>query len=447
MLQPKTKKTNVTNLSLFPELSPVVLPAKQAARQVSTARLPTNTTTYQHPVHRWFNFIAGFSPEFVQNCCASVREETPLLLDPFAGCATAPLVACQLGFRAIGFEAHPVFARIATAKLTLPSSVDELNHIEHIIQPGIQNPELVRILPLAPAAFLTKLFPLDVLQELLGAREALIKNDLIDNEIAFLLLSKVVDLSSHSQTDGIYKAPTSKKNSISPGEACAGIAQIMREDLIHVRLPGYQNRGRIINSSSESMIQIGNETVSLIVTSPPYLNNFDYAEMTRMYLYFWGMAESWGDITDKVRSKLIVNTTTALRGHKQRQDEYRDNIADCLVPSLDDLVYKLAEQRKIKPGKKEYDFLVFPYFSQMTNVFRECFRSMKAGATIHVLIGDAALYGIHISTPQYFQRILEKIGFRDVSSTFLRPRGHRWILAKRAGSETGLGEYHIQALK
>ncbi len=34
----------------------------------SKAKLPTNLTTKKHPVHRWMNFIAGFSPEFVSSC-------------------------------------------------------------------------------------------------------------------------------------------------------------------------------------------------------------------------------------------------------------------------------------------------------------------------------------------------------------------------------------------
>lgn len=35
-------------------------------------------------------------------------------------------------------------------------------------------------------------------------------------------------------------------------------------------------------------------TVDLVIFSPPYLNNFDFAEMTRMQLYFWKDANSWG---------------------------------------------------------------------------------------------------------------------------------------------------------
>jgi hypothetical protein len=166
-----------------------------------------------------------------------------------------------------------------------------------------------------------------------------------------------------------------------------------------------------------------------------------------MYLYFWQIADSWADITDKVRSKLIVNTTTALKGHKDKQQAYRGMIASSLHQYLDPLVGELAIRRQSKSGKKEYDYLVYPYFAQMTKALRECFRCMRRGAPIHIMVADAALYGVHISTPQLLTDILSTLGFRNAACTLVRRRGHRWMLAKREGSGAGLGEYHIQAVR
>ena len=195
------------------------------------------------------------------------------------------------------------------------------------------------------------------------------------------------------------------------------------------------------------MTEVADSSVDIVVTSPPYLNNFDFAEMTRMYLYFWGIADSWGEITDKVRSKLVVNTTTALKGRKEKQEEYRANMPAVLHAELDGLVLSLADQRKKRAGKKEYDFLVYPYFSQVTDVLRECYRCLKQGAPIHVMVADAALYGVHISTPQLLAQLLAVIGFHQTGCDLIRRRGHRWILDKRDGSERGLGEYHVFAAK
>jgi hypothetical protein len=195
------------------------------------------------------------------------------------------------------------------------------------------------------------------------------------------------------------------------------------------------------------MDQCESGSASILVTSPPYLNNFDFAEMTRMLLYFWGIASSWGDITEKVRRPLIVNTTTALNGHKAKQGRYRANVSTRLLPALNEIVATLAKRKLEKNGKKDYDLLVYPYFSQMTDVLRESFRVLRRGAPIHIVVADAALYGVHVSTPQFLQTSMEDIGFRQVECEILRARGHRWTLAKREGSAIGLGEYHLHGVK
>lgn len=418
------------------------------AKQIKKETLPTNVTTYQYPVHRWFNFIAGFSPEFVHRCCAEIDEESdPILLDPFAGCATAPLVASQRGLRAIGFEAHPVFARIGRAKLASYLFLQDLSNIEKAIQEGFTNPKPLSLLSSAPLTFLTKIFPEDSLKMLLGAREALKNNNLFENDLAFLVLSKIVELSSHSQTDGVYKAPTSRKKALPPFAACNEVIQMIRTDINSHSSLDYNQQVSIISSSSEIMNEVEDESISLVVTSPPYLNNFDYAEMTRMLLYFWEIAISWGDITEKVRSKLIVNTTTSLKGHKTKQDIYRSSISNQIYPQLDFIVEKLREQKKIKAGKKEYDFLVYPYFSQMTSVLSECYRTMKKNAPLHIMIADSALYGVHINTHEILEKILDNLNFKNIECSLIRERGKRWILDKREGSEKGLGEYHLRAIK
>jgi len=434
-------RKSVSGPTLFPDLEV----GKNG--RIKRDRLPTNTTTYRHPIHRWFNFIAGFSPEFVHACSNGVSDQSDsLLLDPFAGCATAPLVACSRGMRSIGYEPHPIFARIARAKLPGPGSLRRLDHIAKAIAQGLRRPRSIDILSDKPRAFLTKLFPDTILETLLGAREVLREENLMQDDLAFLILSKIVDLCSHSQTDGVYKAPTSRKTAISPQTACDDVIGMVRCDLETLER-SYRQLAYIYKSSSEDMHQVADSSVSLVVTSPPYLNNFDYAEMTRMHLYFWEIATSWGEITQKVRSKLIVNTTTALKGHKDKQVEYRTNVPSPLHAELDDLVAGLAEKRQTKAGKKEYDYLVYPYFSQMTNVLRECLRCMKPGAAIHIMVADAALYGIHVSTPQILCDLLQLVGFESCKCSFVRKRGHRWILSKREGSPIGLGEYHLEGIK
>lgn len=408
-------------------------------------RLPTNVGSRNNAVHRWYNFIAGFSPEFVR-ACVDMHGHNPtrdlVLLDPFSGCGTTPVAARLLGMSAHAYEPHPFFAAISEAKANSHKYWPALPHIQSAILTGIsRGSDPTLSVSSSVSAFLDKMFRVADLQALHAARLELNRSGLGENPLAVLILSRMLDHCCLAATDGIYKAPTSTKRACTPSEAFEKVMSLLLEDASDATCA--TSAVRIHCSSSELMPELADDTVDLVVTSPPYLNNFDFAEMTRMYLYFWGTATSWGEITDRIRSNLLVNTTTALRGHKDNQERYRESLSERLLPELDAAVASLRQKRSEKAGKKEYDLLIYPYLSQMQSILRECARVCRPGAPFHMMVSDAALYGVHLSAPQWLAQIMSEAGFTDIQCELARPRGHRWVLAKREGSATGLGEYHV----
>lgn len=409
-------------------------------------RLPTNGTANRHPIHRWFNFIAGFSPEFVAKCIREAElRATDLVVDPFAGMCTTLVQANFEGVPSVGFEPHPFFHQISLAKIAPPLSGRQIDAVQTVCESVTPYPgQLAHVWAADALKFLTKLVPESELQLLASAliAEPKVESDL--RPLFRLVVSRVLEASATSQTDGIYKAPTSKKTSMPYLRALRGVFKEIRED--QALLEGRPvARATLHKSSSELMNPLEDASASLCVTSPPYLNNFDYAEMTRMELYFWKYADCWRDITEKVRRQLVVNTTTAPTDLKRDQARFEQLLAPEIRTRLQPLVDSLAREREHKAGKKDYNLLVYPYFAQMQTVIKELRRVLRPGRSLHMVVGDAALYGVHVKTNELLACLMEYNGFEILDMVKLRTRGDRWILDKRQGTLGNLGEFHIHA--
>jgi DNA modification methylase len=428
-------KLTPNNLSLFSDA------------EAKSKRLPTNTSSHHYRIQRWANFIAGYSIEFVEACLSELVPSENVVLDPFLGCGTTLVAARNLGFNGVGYEVHPIFYILAQAKLANYAR-DDITEIAHKL--------LTETMPIKWSSdaqkFITKMYSESNGEAISRAATAVNLAPVASKPLTVAVFLKACEMACEAQTDGIYKAPDSKKHSISFQSAVELATSLFKEDIesnwyqthwVNQPIPAYHFK------SAESMPELENNSIGICITSPPYLNNFDFAEMTRLHLYLLGWADSWKNITQSVRKSLITNTTTALQHKKthQFQTQKRDSLPANLRAELRLIVDELSAQKKHRAGKKDYDFLVYPYYSQIQSVLQEIFRVLKSGGQLHWVIGDAALYGIHIKTHQHTKTIMETIGFSSVSVNFIRKRGHRWVLSKREGAKEGLGEYHIIAYK
>jgi hypothetical protein len=173
---------------------------------------------------------------------------------------------------------------------------------------------------------------------------------------------------------------------------------------------------------------IEDECVDHIFTSPPYLNNFDYADRTRLEMYVMGDAKTWGDITSKVRTKLITCATTQIDRKDEKYTFLNDFIVECPeeYAFLQNAVTELSKIRLTKGGKKSYDLLVLGYMNDLYLVLKECYRVLKRGCTAKFILGDSAPYGVHIPTDELIGKIGVNIGFDNYDIDILRTRGDKW---------------------
>ena len=421
-------------------------------RKTKTELLPTCVTADRYPIHKWFNFVAGYSPEYVELVIDEFkhkhRKKPVAILDPFSGCATTSVVANELGIKSMGIERNPFFYKIgftkANASKTIPFFRQISNDFRYACLKTISSS--IEELSLDAQKYLLKMYSKDDLERLLDLRKVVESYEGDKYYMGYTFLSKMLEFVTTAKTDGIYKAPTSAKKGMPISDAITKAERIFLDGCQDI-----ENTDCLAEYIYDSCVDcdIPKNAFDLVIFSPPYLNNFDFAEMTRMQFYFWNEANSWSDISNKHRNHMLVNTTTALKlvRSQEIQDVLKNGLPIALQQELEPIVAELKRLYKVEKKSKDYYRIIYPYLGQMQAVLKKCYSSLRKGGEVHIVVSDAAFYGIHIDTQEYFGTILDDLGAAKITINRMRERGDRWILDKRAKSNKQLGEYEVIAIK
>ena len=167
---------------------------------------------------------------------------------------------------------------------------------------------------------------------------------------------------------------------------------------------------------------------SAVITSPPYLNNFDYADATRLELYFWGVATTWSEMVSHVRAEMLIASTQQTRKDRAREAMVSlGSRAPNLASVLRSLTERLEAERIRRARGKEYDRVIGPYFEGMSSVFTNIRESVQPGGYIVFVVGDSAPYGVHVDTPTLLAQLAQELGLEFLDLTTIRHRGTRWL--------------------
>jgi DNA modification methylase len=386
----------------------------------------------QLPVHRWFRYPAGFSGKFISEILERERiTSSKVILDPFAGSATTLVTAKSKGIPSEGVESHPLLHLVGKTKLYWSWDIDSLrdkifyflNELEntkignkHL---DVENyPELIR-----------KCFDRETLRKLIHIKNLVEKEKRDTHFYDFLrlgLLSILRKVSYVNTANWTYILPRKRKEDIKePYNAFKKQLTIMLNDLMSVHDKA-DVPANLVNGDARSINHIHDGDIDLAITSPPYLNNFDYADSTRLELYFLGWAKTWDDITKSVRNKLIISATTQILRNDEERYELPNDMNRKIREQILEKVEKLRKLRLEHGGKKSYDFMVMGYFSDMYFNLKEIFRVLDKPSKYIMVLGDSAPYGVYVPTDTLLGDIAVSIGFSKYSIIKLRDRNIKW---------------------
>lgn len=381
------------------------------------------------PVHRWYRYSAGFSAEWVCELIRSKNRENLRVLDPFVGSGTTLLAAESQGVPALGFETHPFVYRVARAKLSWNLSSNAFLEACRIVMSDAEKQKYNE----APATnrLLLECYSPQALQELFALQTAYLETRTDDPvwELVWLALTSILRSCSQAGTaQWQYVLPNKKKSKVlAPRDAFKNMIQNMSEDMDVAKAEGWLSKAHVAMTDARNPKVSEKDQYSLIITSPPYPNNYDYADATRLEMTFWGEISGWGDLQESVRQYLIRSCSQHSAAEKLVLDQLLEDAL--LMPIREDLepvCRQLSKIRLDKGGKKTYHTMIAAYFLDLAKVWKALRILCKPGAEVCFVIGDSAPYGVYVPVDQWLGELAVASGFTRFRFEKIRDRNVKW---------------------
>ncbi|MDO3701744.1 DNA methyltransferase [Micromonospora sp. C28SCA-DRY-2] len=402
----------------------------------ASGRGRSHGTSSSEAFDRWFRYPAGFASDYVSLLLS--RLDIPggsVIVDPFAGSGVTGTSARRMGYSFFGIEAHPAIAELAALKLQpKQGNLDELTKVaHHLIKRTKQDATNVDLSFSSETDLVRRCFAPGALAQLVTLRE-LIKDGEAGNWLLhakWALLSTLRDVAA-VRVGWPYQNPT-KARKARFSDVLSRFEQRlswMRDDLLELTSPQPKHlKLEVVHGDSTdegSWTSLTNGSAQGCVSSPPYLNNFDYADATRLEMYFWGDAGSWAELCSTVRSKMITATTQQSSvGAAEAASQQLRNYGD-VAKRIYDVADELKAERLARKRGKEYDRVVPDYFAAIAKVLTNLSSALEPGAPVVWLIGDSAPYGVYVDTPSIIAELAGQVGFTTEDDHPLRRRGQRW---------------------
>lgn len=346
-----------------------------------------NTTTY---THGFYKYPAKFIPQVPQWAIANYSQKNDYVLDPFAGSGTSLVEAYRTNRKALGIEID-TFGKILTYSKTTPLSKndqDEISNFVKTLSKKVIIPEIRNI---------RHWFDEENIQEL-GRIMAGIKkvtNVQVSNFLKVALAS-IIRKASHA--DAVSPKPyVSKKH---PKKPLNNLIELFEKSLTSNLVQMNQLMDETNNKFNAQII--GNDArkiryhkkIQLIITSPPYINAFDYVRTLRLENLWLGL-ETEANLL-KIKREHIGTESFSVK------ELYDKEI-------IDDIGLETMKKIKLKDNKRY--MVVAKYFCDMKIHLNEAFKSLKKNGVYVLVVGNSKIRGVDVDTADILTRIAESVGF------------------------------------
>jgi tRNA G10 N-methylase Trm11 len=379
----------------------------------------------REPLHEWFPYLEGYSPQFVEQMLARYAPQASCVLDPFGGVGTTPLTSARLGLSAVYCELNPLLQQLIASKarvLTLAAAdrellAEKLEHLAESVRKSCRQASPDHLLKITYEMTFgdSQFFDAETFDTVLRLRSVLDQVGIEDRLTAALgEIAAVASLLPASRL--IRRGDVRFKTEV---ESAAGV-----EDLLEVTARQLQRMATdlrriesvpiepvLLCADAKQLGRLPQMKIDAVLTSPPYINGTNYFRNTKVELWFLRSLRSGADLTAFRASAITGGINDVTKGKLKREVPHQ---ARAVVAELE----RNAYDRRIPA-------MVANYFADMADVIDGMTVHLTSGAPVMIDIGDSNYGGVQVPAEKILHQMFAERGFRLIEDVTLRKRSSR----------------------
>lgn len=403
----------------------------QAGMETLLGNLPQSRCLRYGP-HGLHEYRGKFFPQLVRSLInKSGIERGSIVFDPMCGSGTTLVEAASLGMRAVGMDMNPLSVLMTKAKVgSLGIQYDELERAFESFCDELERGVTYRESPWRDAQdedYLAKWFHPHVIQELdhiSGLIQKITDPNIsqlfkisLSNILRTVSHQKLVDLRVRREVKDIATNETITKFRVEVERSVKSMVAFLQF-------------GELCDTGSTTVLEhdartllehnlVSEQSVDLVVTSPPYATALPYLDTDRLSLSYLGLLPRRNH---RSRDFLMIgNREISEKVRVQQWQRYIDNRAS-LPSAVQELIEKIeSENNTAEVGfrRKNLGALLSKYFFDMNDVLDQIFRCLKLDGSAYLVVGNnrttTPVGLVEIETAQFLLLMAEKIGFKNCS--------------------------------
>lgn len=277
-------QTTLKNPSPFNSIQENILAFSRLPYKAS----PYSSRNWGHKWHSLCSYPSKLKPSIAHFLIKYFSKPDDTVLDPLSGVGTVPFEACLNGRIGMGIDLNPLAFHTTYSKVCPLSKDDIMKEFKSLTKIVLNDNESIEYVPEEIKEFFHK----QTLQEIVNARSFLLQEFEREPRVSIsFILSNIAHILHGNRP---YALSRRSHNVIPiPPKGEFRYKPLLKhtkeriEDYIRVKFPDDFKDGKAIHESIFEF-EMKNESVDVIITSPPFFGNTEFLRQNRVRIWFCG---------------------------------------------------------------------------------------------------------------------------------------------------------------